>query len=110
MGVPLLSPLPSDAPLRFFIFTYKTKIINKKEFDEYASNTQEGIDSISNLKYNIDDYTGFVNVTAFDTPRVEDTTTKSEYDLRNGNTPYAVKSTKTANNNYRRKPQIKMFF
>lgn len=57
--------------------------INKVDMQKYKSNSSEGIRSIKNLKYTIDD--DFVDVTSFDTGRPEDTTKRMNYDLKKGN-------------------------
>ena len=61
--------------------------INRIEFDWYMRQTSEGIHSISNLEYDIDEK-GFVNVHKFDTPRQENPDVRKVYDIRNGNTPF----------------------
>ena len=81
-----------------------TRNINRTEYDIYQSNTQEGINTISNIQQNIDHDTGFVNVTYFYTSREENTTTKTTYDLRNGATPFKTITAAGLMNNKRRKP------
>jgi len=81
-----------------------TRNINRTEYDIYQSNTQEGINTISNIQQNIDHDTGFVNVTYFYTSREENTTTKATYDLRNGATPFKTITAAGLMNNKRRKP------
>jgi hypothetical protein len=65
---------------------YRT--INRAEFELFRHITKEGINSISNVTYTIDEETGFVNVTQFNTGREEIVATKSIYDLRKGNRPF----------------------
>ena len=65
--------------------------VNKTEFDVYKSKTNEGINTIYNLEYMIDESTGFVNVSNFQTNRDENISTSFTYDLRNGNTPFRSK-------------------
>jgi hypothetical protein len=43
------------------------RVVNRGEFQRYISRIKEGIKCIRNLTYNIDEDTGFVNVTHFDT-------------------------------------------
>lgn len=61
------------------------RVVNKSEYEIYRSNTKEGIHSIKNLKYSINDQTGFVDVELFGTEREENVATRSVHDLRNGN-------------------------
>ena len=65
---------------------YRT--INRTEFELYKHLTPEGIRHISNIQYTIDEETGFVNVTNFNTGREENIATKSTYDLRKGSRPF----------------------
>ena len=66
------------------------RIVNKDDFKQYRFKTKEGIDSIKNLKYEINGE--FVDVTNFDTGREENKYTKSSYDLRKGNKIFSKKS------------------
>ena len=75
------------------------RAVNRTEFDAYTKQSNEGIDSISQLEYDIEESTGFVNVTDFKTNRDENIATRSLYDLRTGNVPFAN----------RRVPKMKMF-
>ena len=68
-----------------------TRNVNKTEFDIYKSKTREGINTIYNLEYTVDEITGFVNVSNFQTDREENISTAYTYDLRYGNTPFAIK-------------------
>jgi len=78
------------------------RVVNRSEFDVYRGITKEGITSISKLEYTIIEDTGFVDVTAFDTSRDENTGARSDYDLRKGSIPFA-------NINGRRNARMKMF-
>ena len=62
--------------------------VNKTEFYRYINNTQEGITSIYNLTYYIDESTGFVNVYKFVTSTPESKDTTVNYDLRKGPVPF----------------------
>ena len=75
------------------------RAVNRTEFDAYATKSNEGIDSISQLEYAVDHTSGFVNVTNFITNRDENVNARSVYDLRKGNVPFASK----------RGPRMKMF-
>jgi hypothetical protein len=48
----------------------------------YKAATNEGIDRITGLEYNIDDVSGFVNITKFDTQREENVATTQVHDMR----------------------------
>jgi len=62
--------------------------VNRDEFTRYAKNTNEGWTSITNLAYNIDDSTGFVDVITFDTGTVEDKSKTFVHDLQKSNSPF----------------------
>jgi hypothetical protein len=60
------------------------RIVNRSEYEVYASKTNEGINTIIDLEYSVDDSNGFVNVTKFNTQREENESNRSTHDLRNG--------------------------
>ena len=62
--------------------------INRGEFDFFMRQTTEGIHSIYDLEYKIDEITGFINVNKFNTDRKENKDTRSMHDLRKGNVPF----------------------
>lgn len=64
------------------------RLVNRTEFDAYANQTDDGIHSISNLQYTVNDETGFVDVTGFSTGRDENSAASSVYDIRTGNVPF----------------------
>jgi len=76
--------------------------VNRTEYDIYEKNTQEGWNSISNLQYNYNPDTGFVDVTQFITPREEDVKATHEHDMRKGNIPFP------SNKNQKRRPRMGM--
>ena len=65
-----------------------TRIVNRNEFDQYYHNTTEGIYSITDLNYDIDENTGFVNIRNFNTGREQDLGQRKVHDLRNGAAPF----------------------
>ena len=65
-----------------------TRLVNKKEFDRYIQQTNEGVYSIKNLKYELDEETGFVNVVTFKTDTEPQSKENNNYDLRNGPAPF----------------------
>jgi len=58
------------------------RIVNRTEITMYKAATDEGIDRINGLEYNIDYASGFVNVTKFDTQREENLATTRLKDMR----------------------------
>ena len=70
------------------LFDGLERIVNKTEFDNYIQNTTEGWQSISNLKYSVNNTTGFIDVETFNTPRVVNSAENKAHDLRNGNRPF----------------------
>ena len=70
------------------LFDGLERIVNKTEFDNYIRNTTEGWHSISNLKYTVNEITGFIDVERFDTPRVINIAENKVHDLRKGNRPF----------------------
>jgi chemotaxis protein histidine kinase CheA len=79
-----------------------TRNVNRTEYDIYEKNTQEGWNSISNLQYNYNPDTGFVDVTQFTTPREEDVNATHQHDMRKGNIPFP------SNKNPKRRPRMGM--
>lgn len=65
-----------------------TRIVNRKEFDKYMNDTKEGMHSIYGLEYNIDHYTGFINVTSFFTGSEPKSEFNTIHNLRKGNIPF----------------------
>jgi hypothetical protein len=62
--------------------------VNRSEFDRFLQNTTEGINSILDLKYLVNDETGFVDVLQFNTTVEEQLDKRTNYDLRNGPAPF----------------------
>lgn len=62
--------------------------VNRGEFDKYIHKIDDGLHTISNLEYEFDINTNFVNVKYFDVPYVANNTLDELYDLRNGNVPF----------------------
>jgi hypothetical protein len=61
--------------------------VNRAEFDRFKNNTREGWNSISNLTYSIDESSGFIDVSTFDTG-FESVSRDHHHDLRKGNVPF----------------------
>jgi hypothetical protein len=79
--------------------------VNRVEFDRFLQNTTEGINSIRDLKYDVNEETGFIDVLQFNTTVQETVETRREYDLRNGPAPFKDHT------RYRRAPPLmKMHF
>jgi hypothetical protein len=64
------------------------RLVNRGEFDRYLSETQEGWHSIQSLEYNINEETGFVDVSNFYTGVVANPSQNKIHDLRNGSRPF----------------------
>jgi hypothetical protein len=64
------------------------RIVNRGEFDRYVNNTTEGIQSITNIKYTIDETTGFINITTFNTGITPNESANKIHDIRNGPQPF----------------------
>lgn len=62
--------------------------VNRTEYDTYKFLTAEGVNSITNLQYTINDDTGFVDVTGFSTGREEDLSKRSQYDMTKSSSPF----------------------
>ena len=63
------------------------RVVNRKEFDRYLLLTTEGINSIHNLNYTIDE-NNFVNVSTFSTGVEPYTNQNVNHDLRSGPKPF----------------------
>ena len=79
------------------------RVVNRKEFDRAVSDTQEGLQSITNLEYSIDEESGFINVRNFNTGTQPDTKLNIIHDLRNGLMPFVNNPV-----NRRRRPTMTM--
>lgn len=64
-----------------------TRNVNRTEFDRFKNNTKEGLNSITDLTFTIDESTGFIDVSTFDTG-FESVSTDQTHDLRKGNVPF----------------------
>ena len=78
--------------------------VNRGEYDRFLYRTHEGVSSIQDLHYSVDDETGFINVLQFNTSEPEVLEKRSDYDLRNGPVPFKAKKPQ------RRNPSMKMHF
>jgi hypothetical protein len=85
-----------------------TREVNQSEYDRYVRNTPEGIYSIQNLDYNIDNESGFVNVKWFNTEYNPNVNTYRLHDLRQGSMPYDTKFGLMYNNRRIRRGQMRM--
>jgi N-terminal region of glycosyl transferase group 7 len=64
------------------------RLVNRGEFDRYMADTNEGVQSINTLNYNIDETTGFINVTSFFTGIDPNSNQNVVHDLRQGSRPF----------------------
>ncbi len=69
------------------------RIVNRTEFEKYIKHTNEGISTISNIKYENDiDIPEFYNVSEFLTGTVENITSENEvFNITKSNTPFHIK-------------------
>jgi hypothetical protein len=81
-----------------------SRTVNKKEFDRFKSDTDEGIRSIRDLDYTIDE-NGFVNVRTFETGVQPAPVQNKSYDLRSGPVPFPKP---VGNRGNKRKPTMRM--
>jgi hypothetical protein len=77
--------------------------VNSEEYDRFLKNTSEGISSITDLDYTVDNNTGFIDVLNFNTTVNENLQKRTDYDLRNGPAPFKPPL-------IRRKPVMRMHF
>jgi hypothetical protein len=64
------------------------RLVNRGEFDRYMADTNEGVQSINTLNYNIDETTGFIDVTSFFTGIEPNSNQNVIHDLRQGSRPF----------------------
>ena len=81
------------------------RVVNRKEFDRVLNFTKEGIQSITDLQYYIDEDTGFININQFSTGTTPDTSSNITYDLRNGILPFTIQPKPVSG---RRRPTMSM--
>jgi len=63
-----------------------SRIVNRSEYDKVTQkNTTDGLSSISNIEYQIDDYAHLINITNFVVPPINNKSKNIVYDLRKGN-------------------------
>ena len=73
------------------ITTSNLRMINQGEFDRYARNVDEGLNTLYDLTYVINEDTGFVDVTRFSTMYDYNPYLSRNYNISNGNnTPFKV--------------------
>jgi hypothetical protein len=88
--------------------TTNLREVNEGEFERYKRNTNEGINSISNLLYTIDEDSGFVNVSSFSTNHNPNMNKYRLHDLKDGAIPFDTKFGLMYNNRSKYK-KIRMF-
>jgi len=73
-----------------FILLHDTRIrsVNKTDFERYLRNVTEGIQSIKNISYEVDEKEHYVHINHFDTLFPENATTAFNHDLINGAAPF----------------------
>ena len=83
------------------------RVVNRKEFDRIVNDTPEGIQSINDLQYTIDEDSKFIQVTNFSTGTTPDSTQNSIHDLRNGFLPFVNTPKPTIN---KRRPSMNIVY
>ena len=74
-----------------------TRIVNRGEFDRYVDEVRykgiiDGINTISNISYNFDENTSFLNISTFQTPVLENPEQNKLHDtINSGNIPFLRK-------------------
>ena len=63
--------------------------VSRTEYNVYRSNNADCVSDIHGLTYNIEEDTGFVNVTAFEPKIPDDKIVTNTHSFKNGNTPFA---------------------
>ncbi len=77
-----------DDDVNILHFSHGTeRKINKYDFKQYENKTNNGLFTIYELNYEVDDYNDFINIINFKTPYEEFTNSTFNYDLKNGNRP-----------------------
>jgi hypothetical protein len=69
------------------------RIINRSEFERYAQNRNDGINTITNVTYDTyekDDQIGFINVNTFDTEYHHNQSLDQRYDIRSNRAPFSI--------------------
>jgi hypothetical protein len=66
--------------------------VSRTEYDVYRSNNADGVGDIRGLTYNIEEDTGFVNVTSFEPKTPDDNIITKTHSFKNGNTPFAKRA------------------
>ena len=67
-----------------------SRLVNRAEFDKYMNDTNDGLQNIRDLQYNINEETGFVNVTNFNTGQNPNSEKNTIHDLRKGSKPFPL--------------------
>jgi hypothetical protein len=65
--------------------------VNSGEFRRFLQKTNEGLHSITDLEYNNNSQTGFIDIFKFSTGHNPDLSKYSNYDLHNGPAPFDTK-------------------
>ena len=66
------------------------RVVNQGEFDRYSRNVEEGINTIRQLYYTVDEATGFVNVHQFNTSYDYNPSLDRPFDTSKSNVPFRV--------------------
>jgi hypothetical protein len=83
------------------------RIVKRSEYDRFMSDTDEGFSSIKNIEYNINEDTGFIDVSNFTTAIQDNSEENTVHDLRNGSKPFK-QETMQLTGRRRRRPTMGM--
>jgi hypothetical protein len=95
---------PIESDKMFHLKNGFIRDVNSGEFNRYLQELPEGIRSLKSLSYDIDEKTGFVNVSSFFTGYEENLNLKKIFDTSNGPIPFKI------GHSMRRKTQMRMYF
>ena len=70
--------------------TTNMRVVNSGEFDRYARNIDEGIQSIHGINYSYDETTNLFNIYKFSTEYVINPKLNKDFDISKSNTPFHV--------------------
>ena len=88
-----------------FILLHDTKLrnVNKTDYNRFKSNVKEGIHSIRNISYDIEEEENYIHINHFDTFFPEDKLNSFNYDLSEGPSPF-----KNKQNKWKKRGQMQM--
>lgn len=76
------------------------KQVNKQEFDRFEHGTREGVHSLFKINYNVNNDTGIIDVTSFETGTDENKRLTHIHDLHKGTRPFNGRSNRGSKMNF----------